>query len=68
MKSPFNCAFCDSGNVVVVKNKKVEFELKNPGKIEVMTDCYECKNCGELYFNEEESDSISKQIDTVLKN
>ena len=67
MKSPFNCAFCDSENVIEVKNKKVEFTVKNPGKIKVLTNCYECKNCGELYFNEEESNSVAKQLDKALR-
>jgi len=65
-KLHFTCAFCDSEKVVLSKDKKIEFEVPNPGKVEVVSDCYECKECKEIFFDEQQSDNVAQQIDKAL--
>jgi len=62
------CIECGSKKLAVVK-KNLTFERSNPGKIKVNDqECIECKNCGELYFDEEQSDELARKIDKKIKS
>jgi YgiT-type zinc finger domain-containing protein len=61
------CIECGSKDLKTVK-KNLEFERKNPGKIKIKDQvCIECGNCGELYFDEQQSDDLAKKIDRKLR-
>jgi uncharacterized protein with PIN domain len=32
-----------------------------------MSKCIECNNCGEIYFDEKQSDELAKKIDKKIK-
>jgi YgiT-type zinc finger domain-containing protein len=62
------CIECGSRNMRTVK-KNLEFERRNPSKIKIKNqECIECRNCGELYFNEEQSDNLARKIDMKIKH
>ena len=62
------CIECGSNDLKTVK-KNLEFERRNPGKIKIKDQkCIECKNCGELYFDEEQSDDLARKIDRKIKS
>jgi len=48
--------------------KDLTFNRKNPGIIKISKQkCIECKNCGEIYFDEKQSDELAKNIDKKIK-
>jgi len=68
MKKLGECIECGSKNLKTVK-KNLEFRRENPGKIRVKDqECMECKNCGELYFDEKQSDDLARKIDKRIKH
>ncbi len=61
------CIECGSKKLEIVK-KNLTFDRSNPGKIKINNQkCIECKNCGELYFDEKQSDSLARKIDKKIK-
>ena len=61
------CTECGSKDLKTVK-KNLELERRNPDKIKVKNqECIECKNCGELYFDEKQSDDLARKIDRKIK-
>jgi len=68
MQKMSKCIECGSKNLKTVK-KNLEFERKNPGKIKIRNQgCIECDNCGELYFDEKQSDELARKIDKKIKH
>jgi len=62
------CIECGSKKLEIVK-KNLTFDRSNPGKIKINNQkCIECKNCGELYFDEKQSDSLARKIDKKIKS
>ena len=60
------CIECGSSDLKIAK-KDLTFD-KNPKKIIIDNqECIECENCGELYFDENQSDELAKKIDKKLK-
>lgn len=61
------CIECGSKDLVTVK-KNLSFDRKNPGKIKINDqECIECNNCGEIYFDEKQSDELARKIDKKLR-
>jgi YgiT-type zinc finger domain-containing protein len=61
------CIECGSKNLATTK-KNLTFNKSNPKIIKVANqECIECKNCGEIYFNEKQSDKLAKKIDKGLR-
>jgi YgiT-type zinc finger domain-containing protein len=61
------CIECGSKDLRTVK-KDLTFNRKNPGVIKInKQECIECKNCGEVYFDEKQSDELAKKIDKKIK-
>lgn len=61
------CIECGSRDLKTVR-KSLEFARKNPGKIKVKNqECIECVNCGEMYFDERQSDELARKIDKRIK-
>jgi YgiT-type zinc finger domain-containing protein len=66
MQKMGKCIECGSKDLKTVK-KNLEFERRNPSKIRVSNqECIECGNCGELYFDEKQSDELARKIDKKL--
>ena len=62
------CIECGNKYLKTVK-KNLEFERKNPGKIKIKNQvCIECDNCGELYFDEEQSNELARKTDKRIKH
>jgi YgiT-type zinc finger domain-containing protein len=62
------CIECGGKDLKIVK-KNLEFERKNPDKLRIRNqECIECKNCGELYFDEKQSDKLAREIDKKIKS
>jgi len=60
------CAFC--GGKLKTVNKKRVFDVgDNPGKIIVKCEFYECRKCGEGFYDEEQSAILAKRLDDALK-
>jgi YgiT-type zinc finger domain-containing protein len=60
------CIECGGKDLKTVK-RNLEFRRENPGKIRVKGQgCIECSNCGEIYFDEKQSDDLAKKIDKKL--
>jgi len=67
MKS-IKCIECGSSDVRTAR-KDMEFERSNPGKIRIeKQECMECSNCGEIYFDGKQSDSLARKIDSKMKS
>ncbi len=60
------CIKCGSDDLVV-REKELEFNLPNPGRIAVNQECKECQSCGEIYFNSKEMDELSVKIKNAQK-
>lgn len=60
------CIKCGSEDLVI-KEKKLEFNLPNPGGITVNQECKECQSCGEIYLNSKEIDDLSVKIKNTQK-
>lgn len=61
------CIECGSKDLRTVK-KNMTFNRKNPGVIKINKQkCIECNNCGEIYFDEKQSDELAKKIDKKIK-
>jgi len=68
MRKLNECVECGSKSLRTVR-KNLEFKRENPGKISVKDqECLECANCGELYFDEKQSDELARKIDRKLKH
>ncbi len=59
------CPLCE-GEIKLVE-KKVLISVPNPGELLVDAVCGECKNCGERYFDEEQADIFTKELDKEVK-
>lgn len=67
MQKMSKCIECGSKDLAKTK-KNLTFDKKNPGKIKIKNqECIECRNCGEIYFDEMQSDTLAKKIDKKLK-
>jgi YgiT-type zinc finger domain-containing protein len=61
------CIECGSKDLVTVK-KNMSFNKRNPGIIKIDNQkCIECKNCGEIYFDEKQSAELARKIDERIK-
>jgi len=57
------CAICGNKSVALRRGKELRYELKNPGKVAVRADVYECERCGEDYLDEENMKKVAVEID-----
>jgi len=62
------CIECGSKDLTIAK-KNFSFNRNNPSTIKINNQkCIECKNCGEIYFDEKQSDEMAKKIDKKIKS
>lgn len=60
MKKDF-CVKCGSENLIDVE-KEIEIPVSNPKSIVIVQKLNECQDCGEIYFNKEQMEELSKKI------
>jgi len=66
MQKMNKCIECGSKSLKTVK-RNLTFDKRNPGTIKIDNqECIECKNCGEIYFDEKQSDELAKKIDRKI--
>ena len=58
------CPIC--GGILLKTEKAVAFKTPNPGEIIIETSCFECQQCGEDIFNEDQTDELAKKVDEQL--
>jgi YgiT-type zinc finger domain-containing protein len=62
------CIECGNKDLRTVK-RDMTFNKKNPSTIKISKqECIECENCGELYFDEKQSDDLTRKIDRKIKS
>ncbi len=55
------CVRCGSHSIETVE-KKMQFNMPNPGLIAVVQKCNECQECGETYFDDNQIAELSKKL------
>ena len=61
------CAVCGNKSISLRKNKELTYEFKNPGKVKICTDVYECDRCGEDYLGEKSMVKVAAELDKQRK-
>ena len=55
------CVRCGSHNIETVE-KRMQFNMPNPGMVTVVQRCNECQECGETYFDDNQMSELSKKL------
>ena len=63
--STISCHECN-GTAFLVKDKPINLILPNPGSKTIISDCYECSQCSEEIFDENQSLAFAKKVDEII--